>query len=229
MNRSTWLVAGCANHSEFAVENDNQKASYAMGYQTGQMFSKGASEQGIDTEIFIEAMRAALSGSEDLPMTTEEMSAASEQHKQRIAAEQEAERTRLSEAALEEGRQFRETFSQRPGVVRLENGILYEPLVSSSSGRHPTVEDTVVAHYEGALVDGSVFDSSIERGEPASFPLSRVIPGWQEALPLMQEGDKWKIVIPPELAYGERGAGAKIGPNSTLIFEVELIEVKPAT
>ena len=115
--------------------------------------------------------------------------------------------------------------AQPEGVVTLPSGLQYEVL-AEGNGATPGATDTVVVHYHGTLVDGTVFDSSVERGEPASFPVNGVIGGWTEALQLMQEGDKWRLTIPPELAYGERGAGEQIGPNATLIFEVELIEVR---
>ena len=109
-------------------------------------------------------------------------------------------------------------------MTTLESGLQYEVLVEGS-GPKPSAEDTVVTHYHGTLTDGTVFDSSVERGSPASFPVNRVIPGWTEALQLMGVGSKWRLVIPPELAYGERGAGGAIPPNSTLVFEVELLEI----
>jgi FKBP-type peptidyl-prolyl cis-trans isomerase FklB len=110
------------------------------------------------------------------------------------------------------------------GVVTTQSGLQYEVL-ASGSGKSPSASDSVTVHYRGTLTDGTEFDSSHKRGQPAVFPVNRVIPGWTEALQLMKEGDKWKLTIPPQLAYGERGAGKLIPPNSTLVFEVELIKV----
>ena len=116
--------------------------------------------------------------------------------------------------------------SKKPGVKVLPSGLQFE-VIYSGEGRTPLVTSNVVTHYHGTFVDGDVFDSSIERGEPAEFPVNRVIPGWTEALQLMKEGDKWRLVLPPDIAYGEKGAaGGLIPPNSVLVFEVELIEVK---
>jgi FKBP-type peptidyl-prolyl cis-trans isomerase len=109
-------------------------------------------------------------------------------------------------------------------VVTTQSGLQYE-ILSSGSGKSPSASDSVTVHYRGTLTDGTEFDSSHKRGQPAVFPVNRVIPGWTEALQLMKEGDKWKLTIPPQLAYGERGAGKLIPPNSTLVFEVELIKV----
>ena len=109
-------------------------------------------------------------------------------------------------------------------VVTTQSGLQYE-ILASGSGKSPSASDSVTVHYRGTLTDGTEFDSSHKRGQPAVFPVNRVIPGWTEALQLMKEGDKWKLTIPPQLAYGERGAGKLIPPNSTLVFEVELIKV----
>ena len=115
----------------------------------------------------------------------------------------------------------------KEGVVVTESGLQYEIIQSGDpAGDMPTVADTVIVHYQGSLLDGTVFDSSITRGEPATFSLQSIIPGWIEVLQLMRPGDKWSIVLAPELAYGERGAGQLIGPNEVLMFDIELIEIK---
>ena len=110
--------------------------------------------------------------------------------------------------------------------IRRYQSLLYKVINQGDGDSSPDESSTVVVHYQGTLIDGRVFDSSYQRGEPASFPLTGIIPGWKEILQLMKVGDKWEVVIPPELAYGERGAGASIGPNETLVFEIELLEIK---
>ena len=134
-----------------------------------------------------------------------------------------AKTTKMAEQ-LEAGLKFLEENKKRPEVVSLESGLQYEILVEGN-GEKPNATDTVTCHYHGMLIDGRVFDSSVQRGQPASFPLNRVISGWTEALQLMPVGSKWRLYLPPHLAYGEQQAGALIGPNSTLIFEVELLGI----
>ena len=124
-----------------------------------------------------------------------------------------------------EGEAFLEENAERAGVVTLSSGLQYEVL-EEGDGATPKRRSTVVVHYAGTLIDGTPFDSSIARGEPAKFPVNRVISGWTEALQLMQVGDKWRLFIPADLAYGDRGVGPVIAPGSTLIFEVELLEVQ---
>lgn len=131
-----------------------------------------------------------------------------------------------AEKSKQEGIDFLAKNKEKDGVKVTESGLQYEVLVEGD-GPSPGLEDKVSTHYHGTLIDGTVFDSSVERGQPATFPVNGVIPGWTEALQMMKTGAKWKLYIPSELAYGERGAGASIGPNSTLIFEVELLEIKP--
>lgn len=123
---------------------------------------------------------------------------------------------------IEEGQAFLAENKKREGVVELESGLQYE-IMTEGTGPKPVATDTVTCHYHGTLIDGTVFDSSVQRGQPASFPLNMVISGWTEALQLMPTGSKWKLFLPPHLAYGDRQAGAHIKPNSTLIFEVELL------
>ena len=129
-----------------------------------------------------------------------------------------------SESVIEEGINFLRENGKREGVTTLASGLQYE-VINDGTGPKPTIEDNVTTHYHGTLIDGTVFDSSVDRGEPASFPVGGVIKGWTEALQLMAVGSKWKLYVPYDLAYGERGAGQQIGPYSTLIFEVELISI----
>ena len=134
------------------------------------------------------------------------------------------QQAKASESVVEEGRKFLAENSKKENVVTLESGLQYE-VIKNGEGAKPTLNDQVTTHYHGTLIDGTVFDSSVERGQPASFPVSGVIKGWTEALQLMNVGSKWRLFVPYDLAYGERGAGPKIGPFTTLIFEVELISI----
>ena len=134
------------------------------------------------------------------------------------------QQAKASESVVEEGRKFLAENSKKENVVTLESGLQYE-VIKNGEGAKPTLNDQVTTHYHGTLIDGTVFDSSVERGQPASFPVSGVIKGWTEALQLMSVGSKWRLFVPYDLAYGERGAGPKIGPFTTLIFEVELISI----
>jgi FKBP-type peptidyl-prolyl cis-trans isomerase FklB len=131
---------------------------------------------------------------------------------------------KMSEKSIEEGKAFLDQNSKRSEVITLESGLQYEILVSGN-GALPKATDTVEVHYHGSLIDGKVFDSSVQRGEPATFGVTQVIPGWVEALQLMPVGSKWRLVIPSELAYGSQGAGQSIAPYSTLVFEVELLSI----
>ncbi len=135
-----------------------------------------------------------------------------------------AQQAKKYEKNIAEGKAFLETNSKRKGVTTLPSGLQYEVL-KAGNGPKPTANQSVTVHYHGTLIDGTVFDSSVERGQPATFGVTNVIQGWVEALQLMPEGSKWKLFIPYNLAYGERGAGGKIGPYATLIFEVELLKI----
>jgi len=129
-----------------------------------------------------------------------------------------------AEANLKAGEKFLEENGKKPGVVVLASGLQYE-IITQGTGPKPSAKDKVTCHYHGTLIDGTVFDSSVQRGQPATFPLNMVIKGWTEGLQLMTQGSKWRFFIPPQLGYGDRQVSAQIGPNSTLIFEVELLGI----
>ena len=154
-------------------------------------------------------------------MTSVQMEAALEMFQQ----QQNLRRNTAAETGQSRGKAFQAEYSQRQGVMVTASGLQYR-VIEMGEGRSPGPADTVVVHYVGQLIDGTEFDSSRGRGTPATFSLGGIIPGWREALQLMREGDVWEVVIPSELAYGAQGAGASIGPNETLVFEIELISVK---
>lgn len=191
------------------------KFSYAIGLGIAQnLRSMGASDLNIDD--FAQAVRDLLEG-HPLAMTHVEA--------QQVASQRFRELQERADAGrIEAGRRFLADNAKRPGVVTLPSGLQYLVL-TQGQGRRAKATDRVQCHYEGRLIDGTVFDSSIRRGQPAVFGVSQVIAGWVEALQLMPEGSKWRLFIPSRLAYGERGAGQDIPPHSTLIFEVELLRV----
>ena len=191
------------------------KFSYAIGLGIGQnLLSMGA--QSINVEDFAQAIKDVLDRKE---------TAISHNEAREIVNKYFEElETKLNAENIEKGKSFLEENAKRPGVVTLPSGLQYE-VITEGNGKKPSATDRVKCHYEGTLIDGTLFDSSIKRVEPAIFGVNQVIKGWVEALQLMTEGAKWKLFIPSELAYGAQQAGEMIPPHSTLIFEVELIEV----
>ena len=191
------------------------KFSYAIGLGIGQnLLSMGA--QSINVEDFAQAIKDVLDRKE---------TAISHNEAREIVNKYFEElETKLNAENIEKGKSFLEENAKRPGVVTLPSGLQYE-VITEGNGKKPSATDRVKCHYEGTLIDGTLFASSIKRGEPAIFGVNQVIKGWVEALQLMTEGAKWKLFIPSELAYGAQQAGEMIPPHSTLIFEVELIEV----
>ena len=198
------------------------KVSYALGLGIGhQLMDMGAQKLNIDD--FAQAIKDILAGKKPLIAAGEAQTLVQnffqeQEKKQRAAA---AER---GKAAREVGEKYLEENAKKEGVVTLPSGLQYKVL-REGNGRKPKATDQVKCHYEGMLVDGTLFDSSLQRGEPATFPLNGVIAGWTEGLQLMQEGAKYRFFIPYHLGYGERGAGAQIPPFAALVFDVELIEV----
>ena len=191
------------------------KFSYSIGLGIGQnLASMGI--QNLSVEDFAQAIKDVLEGNQ---------TAISHQVAREIVNKYFEElEAKMSAAAIEQGKAFLEENKKREGVVTLPSGLQYE-VITEGTGKKPQATDQVRCHYEGTLIDGTLFDSSIKRGEPAVFGVNQVIPGWVEALQLMSEGAKWKLYIPSDLGYGARGAGEMIPPHSTLVFEVELIEV----
>ncbi|WP_302776947.1 FKBP-type peptidyl-prolyl cis-trans isomerase [Porphyromonas uenonis] len=191
------------------------EVSYALGLSIGQNF-KASGIKAITSEDFIAGLQDALAEREP-QMTNERAREVINQLFTRLQQE-EAE---LNAAA---GKEYQEIMRHKSGVVTLPSGLQYE-IIKEGKGAKPKATDKVRVHYHGTLINGVVFDSSVERGEPAEFPLNAVIPGWTEILQLMPVGSKWRVVIPSELAYGSRGAGDVIRPNMTLIFEIELLDI----
>lgn len=196
-------------------------ASYGLGYQTGMNLAQNGLVADVLTQADILAgMMDALAG-KDPAVTEQELQAAMQALGNKLktmAAAAAKENLVKSNAFIEENK-------KKQGVQSTATGLQYE-VISTGTGATPKLENTVTVHYEGKLISGKIFDSSIKRGEPTTFKVGEVIPGWTEALQRMKVGDKWRVFIPPNLGYGERGAGPAIGPNEALIFEVELLDVK---
>jgi FKBP-type peptidyl-prolyl cis-trans isomerase FklB len=205
---------------ESRFEREDQKVGSSIGYQIGGDFRRQGLS--VNPEMVIGGVLDALAGSESL-MTEDEMERALVRLQGEARAAQERRRQELARRNLAEGAAFLARNANREGVRTLPSGLQYR-IVKEGSGRIPSATDTVTVHYRGTLIDGTEFESSHGRGEPATFGIEGVIPGWSEALQLMRKGARWQLFVPPDLGYGERDSDL-VGPNSTLIFEVELISV----
>lgn len=216
------LSTPLAADEKLLIKTDQQKFSYTLGYQIGVQLAAQIRQGGLnlDPNAFAQAIADVLSGRSPV-MTAVEMEASLETHQSQGAEKQDV----VAESGKVRGKSFQAEYSQRDGVIKTASGLQYR-IIEAGDGHSPGLADTVVVHYVGRLIDGTEFDSSRGRDTPATFSLNGIIPGWQEALQLMREGDIWEVVIPPGLAYGVQGAGSNIGPNETLIFEIELISVK---
>lgn len=202
------------------LESEAGKAGYGIGANIGMNIVSQMPMDELNVDSLIQGLRDAISG--ELQMSEEELMTAI----QTFAMAQQAKMAAQAEADAQAGRDFLTQNGQRAGVTTTASGLQYEVLESGSGGPKPSENSTVTVHYHGTLVDGTVFDSSVERGQPASFPLNGVIPGWTEGVQLMSVGDKFRFTIPSDLAYGPSGAGGAIPPNATLIFDVELLEIQ---
>ncbi len=203
------------------LETEQQK----IGYSFGQMFGRrlGESMPDIDIQAFTQGILDAYSGN-PAKISDEEINALVQTYQQKQQQKQQQRMESMAAENREKGTAFLTENAGKDGVVTTDSGLQYKVL-SKGEGESPKISDTVEVHYTGTLINGDVFDSSVQRGQSVSFPVNGVIPGWIEALQLMKPGSKWQLFIPPELAYGPAGNG-RIGPNETLLFEVELIAIK---
>ena len=204
--------------SKINAQNTNsemEKVSYSLGVSIATNVKSQGLEQ-VDYESLTNALRDVFENNQ-LQISENESNMILQDYFGKLA-------NKKKQANIEAGKNFLNENAQRDGVTTTESGLQYEVL-KEGTGNLPKETDKVTVHYHGTLIDGTVFDSSVDRGEPATFPVNGVIPGWVEALQLMKEGAKYKLFIPSDLAYGERGAGGAIGPNATLVFEVELISI----
>lgn len=213
------LVAGhVVAADESTMKEQKDKVSYSIGFSLGSNLKN--QQVIIDPEIMARGLKDAYSGAQPLlPEKDIQETMMSFQKEMLVKQKATAEKNRV------EGEAFLFENKKKEGVVTLPSGLQYK-ILNEGSGRMPSSNDTVTVNYRGTLIDGTEFDSSFKRNAPASFQVKGVIRGWSEALQLMKEGSKWQLFIPSNLAYGERGAGPQIGPNSTLIFEVELLSIK---
>ncbi|WP_440998962.1 FKBP-type peptidyl-prolyl cis-trans isomerase [Fodinibius sp. SL11] len=219
--------SGCnSNSGNVSLETEADTLSYSLGFQNGQFMAESGMSEDIDPELVKAGLEQAMNKQEGL-LSDVEMKQAIQ--KFQIEARQKAQQKKIEESKgnQEKGEEFLAKNKEKEGVQVTDSGLQYKVL-EEGSGATPGEEDQVRVDYEGTLIDGTVFDSSYERGEPATFPVNRVIPGWTEGLQLMKEGAKYKFFIPGDLAYGQNPPpGSQIGVNETLIFEVELLEVNP--
>ena len=221
-------LLGCGGASQeqevtVTLESTDARLSYGIGLRMGQRMSADGMQ--VDVAAYAAGLEDAMIGAE-AKLTDEEINTEMSAFQERRQAEAEAERVEQAQSNLEAGRAYMEEMSANEDVRTTESGLQYI-VMEPGEGDNPVAADSVEVHYEGRLIDGSVFDSSIERGETVTFGLTQVIPGWTEGLQLMKPGGKFKLIIPPELGYGEGGAGQMIGPNATLVFDVELISIAP--
>ncbi len=211
----------------YAQENlvpktQKEKISYIIGLDIGQTMKK--QEMDVSPDLLAKGITDGISGAKPV-LSDREIRDLMTAFQKEVRAKQEELNKKLAEKNKKEGEAFLAENKNKEGVKTLPSGLQYKVIIPGS-GRKPTATDTITTQYRGTLIDGTEFDSSYKRGAPAVFPINRVIRGWTEVLPLMEEGAKWQVFIPPHLAYGERVAGREIGPNATLIFEIELILIQ---
>jgi len=211
------IFSSCSKDNTYKKpETEMEKVSYSLGVNMASSV-KSQGLESIDANAVAKAFNDVFEG-KDLDISEEESMSILQEFFGKLQAEKSAK-------ANEAGKTYLAENAKKEGVTTTESGLQYE-IINSGKGAKPAPSDQVTVHYHGTLLDGTVFDSSVDRGEPASFGVTQVIKGWTEALQLMSIGDKWKLTIPSDLAYGDQGAGGMIGPGATLVFEVELLGIK---
>jgi FKBP-type peptidyl-prolyl cis-trans isomerase FklB len=219
---SSYAAPPASPSSQLDLKDPKQRISYAIGTGIGTNFkTQGVA---VDPNAVAAGIADAIAGK--LAMTDAEIRSTMDQVRSDLLAKQQAKLKTEGAANAKAGADFLAANAKKPGVKTTASGLQYK-VINSGAGKTPGPKDTVKVHYHGTLIDGSVFDSSVDRGEPVTFPVNGVIPGWTEVLQLMKEGDKWQVYVPPQLAYGDTPPpGAKIGPNSVLIFDIQLIDIE---
>ena len=211
-----------AGPEALVLKTEKDKISYAVGMNVGTNLRKQSVD--VDPAILLQGLKDGIAGNKPL-MTEDETRTLLMQLQEETRKKQAEKAQQMGAANKAEGEAFLAANKNKEGVVTLPSGLQYK-ILKAGTGPKPSATDSVVCNYRGTLINGTEFDSSYKRGEPLTFPVNGVIKGWTEALQLMPVGSKWQLFIPAELAYGERGAGADIGPNATLIFEVELLSIQ---
>jgi len=216
------VLSAAAQAGEVTLKDQKDKASYGIGVDMAKSLQQMGAD--VNPDALIMGIRDALANRK-LQLSDEELGAAMNKFQTDMRQKQAAAQRTSGEANKKAGDAFLAENKGKPGVVTLPSGLQYK-ILKEGTGKKPTESDTVECNYRGTLINGTEFDSSSRHGQSVSFTLKDVIPGWREALKLMPVGSKWQLFVPPQLAYGDRGVGGQIGPNSTLIFEVELLAVK---
>lgn len=219
------VLTSCQNHAQnkAALKSQTDSVSYAIGMQIGENFRQQ------DIDVNLDLLKAGMQNAIDdtnYAITKEEAQQVMQRFSQQMQQKQMEKQKAEGEKNLAEGKKFLAENAKKEGVKTTASGLQYK-VIKMGDGPKPTADDKVVCDYKGTTINGKVFDSSYKRGKPATFPVNGVIKGWTEALEMMPVGSKWELYVPADLAYGERGAGPDIGPNSTLIFEVELHKIEP--
>ena len=215
------LASVCTAATKTELKDLKDRVSYSIGMNIGRDFKMQKLD--INPDLVAQGIKDEMSGKK-LLMSQEDVKKTLAEFQTQMKAKHEARMKELATRNKAEGEAFLAKNKKEKGVVTLPDGLQYK-ILKKGTGPSPTKDDTVTVNYRGTLVNGTEFDSSYKRGQPATFPVAGVIPGWTEALPLMKEGAKWRLFIPASLAYGERGAGNVIGPNAVLVFDVELLKV----